>query len=120
MTIKNSAQFRQKIEKNWPTECIQRRVAYLKAEGVPIEELITVLAFAFKEHWRKASREHTPFRDDIRDWFIELGCTHNMARAFQEIIRPQVYQRTKKSDSDPVLVKVAKNLSAYHTTNNKQ
>lgn len=46
MTIKNSAQFRQKIEKSWPTECIQRRVAYLKAEGVPIEELITVLAFA--------------------------------------------------------------------------
>ena len=46
MTIKNSAQFRQKIEKNWPTECIQRRVAYLKAEGVPIEVLITVLAFA--------------------------------------------------------------------------
>lgn len=113
MTIKNSAQFRQKIEKNWPTKSIQYRVAYLKAKGVPIEELITVLYGAFKEHWRKVKKEHAPFRDDIRDWFIKLGCTHNMARTFQEIIRPQMYQRTKKSDSDAVLVEVEKNLLKY-------
>ena len=109
MTIKNARQFEQQTEKNMPSERIQRRVAYLKAEGVPIEELINILAISFKEIWKDVD-DHPISKPDVIAWLRTLGCTDSLARAIQEIIRPAKYKYSKKPNEVPVLVSAEKNL----------
>ena len=109
MTIKSRRDFKEQTAKNMPSMLIQRRVAYLKAEGVPIEELINILAFSFQENWKDADGHPTP-KPAIIAWLRELGCTDSLARAIQEIIRPAKYKDSKKPNEISVLVRAEENL----------
>lgn len=109
MTIKSQRDFDEQTAKNMPSVPIQRCVAYLKAEGVPIEELINILAFSFQENWKDVDGYPTS-KPAIIAWLRELGCTDCLARAIQEIIRPAKYKESKKPDEIPVLVRAEENL----------
>ena len=58
------------LEINIPPEEVQRRVEYLRKNGVPIYELILVLSRAYQENW-KNGKGSSPMRDNFRDWFVE-------------------------------------------------
>ena len=109
MTIKSQRDFDEQTAKNMTSLRIQRRIAYLKAEGVPIEELITILAFSFQENWKDADGYPTS-KPAVIAWLRNLGCTDCLARAIQEIIRPAKYKESKKPNEIPVLVRAEKNL----------
>ena len=110
MSTNENLTFREKLERNWPSEETQKAVAYLKLKKVPIDDLIFVLAQTYKINWKDVDPEDPPLRDEIRDWLIAIGCTHNLARALQEIIRPRKYQRNKKKGAVLSITKAAKTL----------
>lgn len=102
--------FREKLKRNWPSEETQKAVAYLKYRKVPIDDLIFVLEQAYKINWRDVDPEDPPSRDEIRNWLIEIGCTHNLARALQELVRPRKYQRNKRRGVVLAITKAAETL----------
>lgn len=110
MTIARSPSYEEKLRRNWPSRKTQRKVAYLKLRRVPIDDLIFVLEQARKINWKKVDPECPPSRDEIRSWFIEIGCTHNLARALQELIRPRKYQRNKGKEAVLAITKAAQTL----------
>ena len=105
-----SSLLRERLQRNWPSEETQKAVAYLKLKKVPIDDLIFVLEQAYRINWRKIDEANPPLRDEIRDWLIAIGCTHNLARALQEIIRPQKYQRNKGKGAVLAITKAAETL----------
>lgn len=104
--------YQEKLKRKWPSEETQKRIAYLKLKKVPIDDLIFVLEQAYKINWIGIDKGDPPLRDEIRDWLIAIGCTHNLARALQELIRPQKYQRNKGKGTVLAITKAAQTLRA--------
>lgn len=102
--------YQEKLKRKWPSEETQKRIAYLKLKKVPIDDLIFVLEQAYKINWKEVDPEYPPSRDEIRDWLIAIGCTHNLARALQELIRPRKYQRNKGKEAVLAITKAAQTL----------
>lgn len=110
MATTQSVSLREKLQRNWPTEETQKAVAYLKLKKVPIDDLIFVLEQAYKINWKEVDPEYPPSRDEIRDWLITIGCTHNLARALQELVRPRRFQRNKGKGAVLAITKAARTL----------
>lgn len=104
--MNKKTRFKEPLEINIPPEEVQRKVEYLRKNGVPIDELILVLSRAYQENW-KNGKDSSPKRDDVRDWFVEKGCTKSLARTLQELIRPQRYQGNQNIDDGVPIKKAA-------------
>lgn len=85
-----------KRENHWPSELLQEKVAYLKAKKVPIEAIIFVLVQTYGKFWGTVRRTDYYSRDVLKNtkreriekWLEKAGCSHVIAQAVQQLVRP--------------------------------
>lgn len=108
--MNKKTRFKEPLEINIPPDEVLRKLRYLEKNGVPINELIIVLARAYQEHWENIDKNSLPNREVIQKWFVDSGCSTSQARTFQELIRPQWYQKNQHIEQEAPIKKAASRI----------